>query len=91
MIRLRVHVLALAVATAAVPSGARAQDDDGGRADYDRACARCHADPAELADVISSDPDEARAELDDLLSRHHPPADDVRGRIVDYLVDLARR
>lgn len=59
---------------------------DEGRALYEARCAGCHGlDAAGRWAAMHPDPDERQAWLDSLLQRHHPPAEDERPLIIDYI------
>lgn len=54
---------------------------------FDRSCSFCHRDVTRLmAPYVDLAPEEARAELDRFLTRHHPPEAEMRAALIDWLL-----
>lgn len=54
---------------------------------FDRSCSVCHRDVTRLmAPYAEREPEEARAELDRFLTRHHPPEAEMRAALIDWLL-----
>ena len=64
-----------------------AGESEDGEALFEARCSDCHDRP-EITDWAGqwSDPADRRVRLDELLQEHHPPPEDERQAIIDYLI-----
>lgn len=83
-------VTAFLIAASGGESGAPAED--AGAQAYRRLCADCHGTRS-IVDHLRTRHDRRALDvfLDDLLTRHHPPPEDLRQPIIRYLIDLCDR
>lgn len=58
---------------------------------YEKACRDCHAAPARIVRKLGGKAEsESRANLTELLKRHHAPDPKEREQIIDYLLMLQK-